>query len=70
MNCIEPEAEVYVCNCNGIREREARGAIAAGASKPAQIFHHCQSRPRCAKCVVDMRRMIQESQTVLRFAAE
>jgi bacterioferritin-associated ferredoxin len=61
---------LYLCNCNGIREREARAAIAAGASRPAEIFHRCQSAPRCAKCVCDMRRMISESNAALRFAAE
>ena len=61
---------MYICNCNGIRERDAREAIAAGASKPAEIFHRCQSSPRCAKCVCDMRRMIQGSKQALRFAAE
>lgn len=67
---VQSEAWVYVCNCNGIREREARAAIAAGASKPAEIFRHCQAAPRCAKCVCDMRRMIQESRTALAYAAE
>ena len=61
---------MYVCNCNGIREREARAAIEAGAAKPAEIFRHCQSAARCAKCVCDMRRMIQESRTALAYAAE
>ena len=61
---------MYVCNCNGIREREARAAIDAGASRPVEIFRHCQSSPRCAKCVCDMRRMIQDSQEALRYAAE
>jgi bacterioferritin-associated ferredoxin len=61
---------VYVCNCNGIREREVRAAIDAGADKPATIFRHCQSAPQCAKCVCDMRRMISESSQALRYAAE
>ena len=61
---------MYVCNCNGIRERDARAAIAAGASRPADIFKSCQAAPRCAKCVCDMRRMIQDSQETLRYAAE
>ena len=64
------EVGVYVCNCNGIREREARAAIAAGASRPVEIFRRCQSTPRCAKCVCDMRRMIQDNDQALRFAAE
>jgi len=61
---------VYVCNCNGIREREARAAIAEGACKPAHIFRRCHAAPQCAKCVCDMRRMIQESKDSLRYAAE
>ncbi len=63
-------APVYVCNCNGIRERQARAAIDAGASKPADIFKSLQCSPRCAKCVCDMRRMIQDSRAALKYAAE
>jgi bacterioferritin-associated ferredoxin len=61
---------LYVCNCNGIRERQARAAIEAGATKPAEIFRHCQTTARCAKCVCDMRRMIQETRSALAIAAE
>ncbi len=49
---------VYICNCNGIRERDVRAAIDQGASKPSEVFHHCASRPQCAKCVCEIRRMI------------
>ncbi|MBC6980274.1 MULTISPECIES: (2Fe-2S)-binding protein [unclassified Caulobacter] len=61
---------MYVCNCNGIREREVRAAIDAGAVRPKQVFDRCNAAPQCAKCVCDMRRMIQESEEALRFAAE
>jgi bacterioferritin-associated ferredoxin len=61
---------LYICNCNGIRERDARRAIDQGAGKPADIFRHCQSAPRCAKCVCDMKRMIQDRREALRYAAE
>ena len=61
---------MYVCNCNGIRERDAHKAIEHGASRPADIFRHCQSRPQCAKCVCDMRRMIERSREAMRLAAE
>ena len=61
---------MYVCNCNGIRERQVRAAIASGAKRPAQIFQACDSRPECARCVCDMRRMLQEEREALRFAAE
>ena len=61
---------MYVCNCNGIREREVRAAIAAGASRPAEIFKACDSAPQCARGVCDMREMLQEQRDALRYAAE
>lgn len=61
---------MYVCNCNGIREREVRAAIAAGANRPAEIFKACDGRVRCARCVCEMREMLDESREALRYAAE
>ena len=61
---------MYVCNCNGIRERDARAAIAAGATKPVHSCKACDARPQCARCVCDMRQMLDEEREALRFAAE
>ncbi len=61
---------MYVCNCNGLRERDVRSAIAAGASRPAQIFKACESQAQCARCVCDMRKMLVEEHEALRYAAE
>ncbi len=61
---------MYVCNCNGIRERDARSAIDAGARRPADVFRHCGAAPKCAKCVCDIRRMIGTVEQSLRHAAE
>ncbi len=61
---------MYVCNCNGIREREVRAAIEAGASRPAEVFKACDARPQCARCVCDMKQMIDDQRDLLRYAAE
>ena len=61
---------MYVCNCNGIRERDVHQAIEAGAQKPVDVFRHCNTAAQCAKCVCDMRRMIGEAKEALRYAAE
>lgn len=61
---------MYVCNCNGIREREVREAIEAGARRPADVFRACEAKPCCARCVCDMRQMIEEQAISLAFAAE
>jgi len=63
-------AALYVCNCNGIRERDARAAVTAGARKPVEVFRHCKGAVRCAKCVCDMRRLIEEAREPLSYAAE
>jgi bacterioferritin-associated ferredoxin len=61
---------MYVCNCNGIRERDARAAISYGARKPAEIFRRCRVTAKCAKCVCDLRRMIEDAEVAMRYAAE
>ena len=61
---------MYVCNCNGIREREVRAAIDAGAKRPAEVFRACGAQAQCARCVCDMRQMIGEQAQALKFAAE
>ena len=60
---------MYVCNCNGIRERQVRAAIEAGATKPAQIFAANQCQAQCARCVCEMRQMIDESRQALAYDA-
>ena len=61
---------MYVCNCNGIREHDVRQAIAAGATRPAHVFKACDSQAQCARCVCDMRKMLDEERQALRYAAE
>jgi bacterioferritin-associated ferredoxin len=61
---------LYICNCNGLRQRDVHAAIEAGACRPAEVFKRNQCAPQCAKCVCDMRRMIEEQRQALRFAAE
>jgi bacterioferritin-associated ferredoxin len=61
---------LYVCNCNGLRERDVRTAIEQGATRPAEVFRRHQTAPQCAKCVCDMRGMIAAQTQALRYAAE
>ena len=62
--------DVYVCNCNGIREREVRAAIEQGAKRPAEVFRRQGCSPQCAKCVCDIACMIKEQAQALKYAAE
>jgi bacterioferritin-associated ferredoxin len=61
---------LYVCNCNGIRERDVRAAIDQGACRPSEVFRKAECRPQCARCVCDIRQMIDAQSAALLYAAE
>jgi bacterioferritin-associated ferredoxin len=61
---------LYVCNCNGLRQRDVALAIEAGACRPREIFARNQCQAQCAKCVCEMRQMIDESREAFALAAE
>ena len=63
-------APVYVCNCNGLRKRDVAAAIEAGATRPRDVFARNQCAAQCAKCVCEMREMIQDSRESYAMAAE
>ncbi|NBB51734.1 ferredoxin [Rhizobium sp. CRIBSB] len=61
---------MYVCNCNGLRQRDVATAIEAGARRPGDVFKMHQCAPQCAKCVCEMRQLIQDSRQTFALAAE
>jgi bacterioferritin-associated ferredoxin len=61
---------LYVCNCNGLRKRDVASAIEAGAQRPREVFARHQCAAQCAKCVCEMREMIQDSHQAFALAAE
>jgi len=61
---------VYICNCNGLRQRDVARAIDSGATRPRDVFAHHQCAAQCAKCVCEMRQMIQETRETWAMAAE
>jgi len=61
---------VYVCNCNGLRQRDVAAAIEAGATRPRDVFDRHQCRPQCARSVCEMRQMIDDSREAVALAAE
>ena len=61
---------LYVCNCNGLRQRDVALAIEAGATRPREIFARNQCAGQCARCVCEMRQMIDDSRETFAMAAE
>lgn len=49
---------MYVCLCNGITERDAERAAAAGARKPAHVYAKLGVRPQCGRCNAALHEML------------
>ncbi|NVK18414.1 MAG: (2Fe-2S)-binding protein [Methylocystaceae bacterium] len=54
---------MYVCICNGIREKEVKQAVNNGAATVARVFKAHGCKPECAKCVNCIRNVI-DAETV------
>ncbi|NWH08862.1 MAG: (2Fe-2S)-binding protein [Alphaproteobacteria bacterium] len=61
---------MYVCNCNGLREKDVRAVIAEGADHPLEVYERHGCAPRCGRCKPDMQRLIEEARAPLLIAAE
>ena len=59
---------MYICNCNGLNERDVDAAIRAGACRNGDVhsFHGC--RPECAKCLPEIRDRILQSRCSVEIA--
>ena len=45
---------MFVCNCNGIREREVAAVIDAGVTRWRDILAEFECTPCCGKCEDDI----------------
>ena len=54
---------MYVCNCNGINERQVRVAVEAGAAHWKDVHAHYGCVPQCGKCQCEIIDAIAEFQT-------
>lgn len=55
---------MYVCTCNGVREREVDAAIAAGARKPKAVHAACGVSPQCCRCLPEIAERIRKSDAI------
>lgn len=46
---------MYVCNCNGIRERQVLEAAELGAREPCEVFLQHRCAAKCGRCIEEMR---------------
>jgi bacterioferritin-associated ferredoxin len=51
---------MYVCNCNGITEREVRIAVQNGAQHWSDVHAHHDCEPCCGRCEGEITDVINE----------
>ena len=64
---------MYVCNCNGVTDREVEEAIAAGARRPRDVLAHHGCEPCCGRCLPEIAGCLKsdaKAQTETLVAAE
>ena len=54
---------MYICNCNGITDRQVRAAVQAGAGRWKDVHAHYHCAPQCGKCQCEMIDAIAEYST-------
>ena len=50
---------MYVCNCNGVTDREVDEAIAAGARRPKDVLAHHGCEPCCGRCLPEIAEQVE-----------
>jgi bacterioferritin-associated ferredoxin len=50
---------MYLCNCNGISEREVQGAVELGCASVADLSQALGVGTCCGKCVPDARKLLR-----------
>lgn len=61
---------MYVCICNGYRERELRDAVLRGARSVEEAYAALGAPPCCGTCVEEAQRFIAEALAACDQAAE
>ncbi len=67
--------QMFVCNCNGVRQRDMSAAVdhvaSCGAPTVAAVYAQCGVAPKCGRCKVDIQRMLDEAmRPAMAMAAE
>lgn len=55
---------MFVCICNGIKERDVREAARGGATCPSSAYAQVGCKPRCGQCFPYARQVIASEQTM------
>jgi len=51
---------MYVCLCNGLTDRQVRGAAGTSGCTAAGVYRSLGVRPQCGKCLPLMREILRD----------
>ena len=51
---------MYVCLCNALTDGQIRAAVAAGATRPKEVFATCGCGAQCATCMRTILAMLRD----------
>ncbi|MBE7159319.1 MAG: (2Fe-2S)-binding protein [Rhodospirillales bacterium] len=54
---------MYICSCNALTDSDVDRAIAAGASRPREVYAACGSQVQCGRCVNTIVTLLREAET-------
>lgn len=61
---------MYICNCNGITEREVETAISAGVKRWDDVHAYYDCEPCCGQCECEIKDAIKAAKRERRKPAE
>lgn len=52
---------MYICNCNGLTDKQVAAAVAAGADRPRDVYAACGCQAQCGCCTATILAMVREA---------
>ena len=49
---------MYICLCHGFTDKQVKSAVADGRRTLAEVYTYLGGRPRCGKCVAEVRALM------------
>ncbi len=51
---------MIICSCNALNDKAVRQAVAAGASRPREVYSGCGCEAQCGNCTATILSIIRE----------
>lgn len=52
---------MYVCNCNGLTQKQVKQAIEDQPRDVMSVYKYYDCQPQCGRCVREIREMLSEA---------